>query len=118
MLMSRWIVTVMIVSLVSPTVAGADDALLASATRIARESVRKDPAVLTKSAVPQRNNDRVQAQETGGLFATPERGRTTKLFIGIGAATAFIASIWSIARNSEDVTPSTQGTRQDGCCPF
>ena len=116
MRMTRWIVAAVVVSLVSPSVALAGDSILSSAHRIARETVQKDPTVV--QSVTQAPPDRqvVRAQEQGGLFTNPDRSSRMKMLVGIGAAVAFVGSIWTIAKNSEDVTPSTLGTRQDGCC--
>lgn len=115
MKMTRWIAAAVVVSLVSPSVAMAGDTLLSSATRIAQDTVRKDPAVL-KVATPTSGERAALAQD--GFFASPEKSRRTKMLIGIGVAAAFVGSIFAIARGSEDVTPSTLGTRGDGCCPF
>ena len=118
MKMTRWIVTAVIVSLVSPSLALAGDTILSSASRIARETVQRDPTVL--QTVAQGPSDRrvVRAQDQGGLFSNPDGSRRTKLLVGIGVAAAFTAAILTIGKKSVDVTPSTLGTRGDGCCAF
>ncbi len=115
MKMTHVIVAAIVVSLVSPSVALAgNDSLLSSATRIAQDTVRKDPGIL--KTVSPASGERVALAQESGFFVNPDRGRRTKLLIGIGVAAAFVGSIWAIAKKSEDVTPSTLGTREDGCC--
>ncbi len=115
MKMTRWTVAAVIVSLVSPSVALAgNDSLLSSATRVAQDSVRKDPGIL--KVVTPATSERAALAQDSGFFVNPDRGRRTKMLIGIGVAAAFVGSIWAIAKKSEDVTPSTLGTREDGCC--
>lgn len=117
--MIRWIVTAVIVSLISPSVASAGESLLSSATKIVQEAVRKDLSAAKDwsgltVARPTASGQTVAGQE-GHLLMNPKLSRRTKWLLGLGLAAGFVGSVYAIAGNSENITPSSRGTRTDGC---
>lgn len=127
--MSRWIAFVLVISLGQTSAVFAGESLIASATRVVRETTAQPaspgraesragfPVVtIAKSAGVRESaakTDGLAQTQGGGAVSQSGMGRKTKWAIYAGVIAGFVGTAYAIDHSVKDVTPSTLGTRQD-----
>ena len=110
--MRRSLAFALVLWLGNTSAALAGETLLASATRIARESARAQARSQTMSlAAPRRAL--ASAQQEQPSLASSGLSKRKKVIIWLAAGVGFAATAYTIDRKSLDNTPSTLGTRKD-----
>jgi hypothetical protein len=121
--MSRSVALVLVVTLASPAVALAEESLLASATKIARDVARREmPTATSTGSTPRAAKiqkrraaafNNALAQDQAPALAASGMSKTKKFLIALAAGVGFAATAYAIDQNVQDITPSTLGTRED-----
>jgi hypothetical protein len=114
--MKRLAVLTLVTSLGLATPVFAADSVLATATRLTRDAVRRDapvkvaPAASAARARASRGSGAERQDQTTGLIQTG-MGKGKKIFIGVAIAAAVTGVIYAIDHGVDDNTPSSQGLR-------
>ena len=123
--MKRLLAVGLVVTLGHASAAFAEESLLLSASRLAREvlptqrtaTAKSDPArALTVTSFAKAAGVRESAtlaQQSGGSIASSGMKKRTKTMIIAGAAAGFVGIAYGIDHNVKDVTPSSLGQRHD-----
>jgi len=125
--MNRSIAFALVIALGQSSVAFAGESLIASATRVVRETTAQPaqaPRVESRAGFPvtvpastgvreSAPKKEVFAQGQGGTVSQGGMGKKTKWMIYAGAIAAFVGTAYAIDHSVKDVTPSSLGTRQD-----
>jgi hypothetical protein len=104
---SRLVIFALIASLGSSSMAFAEESLLQSSSRIAREVESAQGPVRTSMTRPT-----LRAQE-GPILASSAMPKRTKIMIYLAVGVGFAATAYAIDRHVLNLTPSSHGTRQD-----
>jgi len=128
--MSRLVALTVAIALGVSPLTYAGEGVMQSASRIVRQQVAANKAeVKTDSGLASRVDSptivtfqaqpRFAALQGGAPVLSKTGMRTrTKVMIYLAAGVGLGATAWAIDHKVLDVTPSTLGTRQDGCKPF
>jgi tartrate dehydratase beta subunit/fumarate hydratase class I family protein len=127
--MNRSIAFALVITLVQSSIAFAGESLIASATRVVRETTAQpasQPNVESRAGFPvvtvaARTGVRESAPKAevlaqtqgGGTVSQGGMGKRTKWMIYAGAIAAFVGTAYAIDHSVKDVTPSSLGTRED-----
>ena len=125
--MSRLVALTVVISLTSSfTFAG--EGLMQSGTRIVQQQVTQDahsaPAVSVAVSKPSLKPAGFSAsspaamQEGPAVLSRSGMSKRTKVMIYLAAGVGLAGTAWAIDHHVLDVTPSSLGTRRDGCKPF
>lgn len=122
--MRRMLVVAVVMSLGSTPLLFAEQSLLQAGARHVRQLSSAETTVppikgaglgAAGMVAARPRADALAAQQAGGArtLQSSGLGKRTKWVIAIGAAAAFIGSVYAIDHSVEDVTPSSLGTRRD-----
>jgi hypothetical protein len=127
--MSRLVALTMVMTLGISPVTFAGEGLMESASRAVSQQVEN--AATRPSATGAVAETKDSARRTSGwtapTFAAQQGGqvlsksgmrRRTKVMIYLAAGVGLASAAWAIDHQVLDVTPSSLGTRRDGCKPF
>jgi hypothetical protein len=126
--MSRFVALTVAMTLGISPVTFAGEGLMESASRAVSQQVEN---AATRPSATRRAVTNDSAKRTSGwtapMFAEQQGGQVlsksgmrkrTKAMIYLAAGVGLASAAWAIDHQVLDVTPSSQGTRRDGCKPF
>lgn len=126
--MSRFVALTVAMTLGISPVTFAGEGLMESASRAVSQQVEN---AATRPSATRRAVTNDSARRTSGwtapMFAAQQGGQVlsksgmrkrTKAMIYLAAGVGLASAAWAIDHQVLDVTPSSQGTRRDGCKPF
>ena len=126
--MSRLVALTVVISLSASPVTFAGEGLMQSGTRIVQQQVAQDarPAPDASRSVAANNSGKsgfsasnaAAMQEGPAVLSKSGMSKGTKVMIYLAAGVGLAGTAWAIDHKVLDVTPSSLGTRRDGCKPF
>jgi|SRR5215467_12193138 len=126
--MSRLVALTVVISLSASPVTFAGEGLMQSGTRIVQQQVVQDarPAPDASRSVAANNSGKsgfsasnaAAMQEGPAVLSKSGMSKRTKVMIYLAAGVGLAGTAWAIDHKVLDVTPSSLGTRRDGCKPF
>jgi hypothetical protein len=109
---SRFVILALVASLGSSSMAFAEESLLQSSSRIAREVASAQGPARASTTRPMPSSEAFRAQE-GPTLVNSGMPKRTKMLIYLAIGVGFAATAYAIDRKVVNVTPSSLGTRQD-----
>jgi hypothetical protein len=126
--MSRLVALTVVISLWASAVTFAGEGLMPSGTRIVQQQVAQDARRAREAApsVAASNSGKsglgasnaAAMQEGPAVLSKSGMSKRTKVMIYLAAGVGLAGTAWAIDHKVLDVTPSSLGTRRDGCKPF
>jgi hypothetical protein len=127
--MSRLVALTVVISLSASPLTFAGEGLMQSGTRIVRQQVtseaRPSPAPVRSLAANEsaassgfNASNAAAMQEGPAVLSKSGMSKRTKVMIYLAAGVGLAGTAWAIDHKVLDVTPSSLGTRRDGCKPF
>jgi hypothetical protein len=127
--MSRLVALTLVISLYASSLTFAGEGLMQSGVRIVQQQVTQDtspaPAVARSPAITDSlrstgfsASNAAAMQEGPAVLSKSGMRKRTKVMIYLGAGIGLFGTAWAIDHKVLDVTPSSLGTRRDGCKPF
>jgi hypothetical protein len=127
--MSRLVALTVVISLWASSLTFAGEGLMQSGVRIVQQQMTQDAR--TTPGVPRSvaTTDPVSSigfsasnaaamQEGPAVLSKSRLSKRTKVMIYLAAGVGLAGTAWAIDHKVLDVTPSSLGTRRDGCKPF
>jgi hypothetical protein len=119
-MMSRLVALTVAMSLGLSSLTYAGEGLMQAATRVIQREAADTAAPRVKPA--KTGNDALAAafaaQQSGPVLSRSGMRTRTKVMIYLAAGVGLASAAWAIDHKVLDVTPSSLGTRRDGCKPF
>ncbi|HEX7798276.1 MAG TPA: hypothetical protein VF456_28125 [Vicinamibacterales bacterium] len=128
--MSRLVALTVVISLCASPLTFAGEGLMQSGVRVVQQQVAQDarpaPATtqLSGRSDSSKSNGFISAsnaaamQEGPAVLSKSGMSKRTKVMIYLAAGVGLAGTAWAIDHKVLDVTPSSLGTRRDGCKPF
>jgi hypothetical protein len=127
--MSRLVALTVVMTLGTSPVTFAGEGLMESASRAVNQQVVNGAAQPSAGRGIAVTNDSVKRagvwaaptfaeQQSGQALSKNGMRRRTKVMIYLAAGVGLASAAWAIDHQVLDVTPSSLGTRRDGCKPF
>jgi len=128
--MSRLVALTVAMTLGISPVTFAGEGLMESASRAVSQQVENTATRPSAARAVAANNSATRtsgwtapaptfaAQQGGQVLSRSGMRRRTKVMIYLAAGVGLASAAWAIDHQVLDVTPSSQGTRRDGCKPF
>jgi hypothetical protein len=128
--MSRLVALTLVFSLSASSFTFAGEGLMQSGVRIVQQQVTQDnrpaPAAPRSVAVSDSAarlsgfsaSSAAATQEGPAVLSKSGMSKRTKVMIYLAAGVGLAGTAWAIDHKVLDVTPSSLGTRRDGCKPF
>jgi hypothetical protein len=127
--MSRLVALTVVISLWASSLTFAGEGLMQSGVRIVQQQVTEDarpaPAAARSAAISNSApssgfspSNAAATQEGPAVLSKSGMSKRTKVMIYLAAGVGLAGTAWAIDHKVLDVTPSSLGTRRDGCKPF
>jgi hypothetical protein len=127
--MSRLVALTVVISLWASSFTFAGEGLMQSGARIVHEQVTQNTGRASAAARTLAVNDSARSsgviasnavamQEGPAVLSKSGMSKRTKVMIYLAAGVGLAGTAWAIDHKVLDVTPSSLGTRRDGCKPF
>jgi hypothetical protein len=126
--MSRLVALTIAISLSASSFTFAGEGLMQSGVRLVQQQVTQDarPAPAARSVATNTSttsaglsaSNSAAMQEGPAVLSKSSMSKRTKIMIYLAAGVGLAGTAWAIDHQVLDVTPSSLGTRRDGCKPF
>jgi hypothetical protein len=125
--MSRLVALTVVISLWASPLTFAGESLMQTGARLVQQQVAQQAGSMSAAIHAPTTSARTGAlnaptgaalQESPGVLSKSGMSKRSKMMIYLAAGVGLAATAWEIDHHVLDVTPSSIGTRRDGCKPF